>query len=232
MMSAGGIRVLGADRGSREPRLPRTEGPINRGSMVREQFMPLDRERTMAAFERIKRISRAGWSSAMGESSFRRHGRVGAHSSRNLCATGSTRTMPSVYRDSVSPEGGITIVVPADAEMTARIDGDTEHFAIRDVSILEWTLGAANLQEAFRTGNEIELTDALRVIVTLEGQSPLPVAAGQIVLVRVHCSVREPGAIGPAALVVEGDNWTRPFVVALTRPAPACPVPITVSGTS
>src|ERR1043166_5784826 len=93
---------------------------------------------------------------------------------------------PSFPADAISFQGGIQIAnAPVDANVTARITGDTSRFQVRDISVLQWVLRDVDPNE-LPPGHHGGLPKerVLELVAQGDGSQPLLVKKGQFVLVR------------------------------------------------
>lgn len=113
--------------------------------------------------------------------------------------------------------GGVHITnVPADTTVIAHIIGDTSHFMVRDVTVLEWVTEVADPRELLHghkgPQKQIKLLEPRGH--SSDGVKPLAVKAGQDVLVRVAYTAPNDGAF-TGKLIIQGDNW-QPIEVGLS----------------
>ncbi len=116
---------------------------------------------------------------------------------------------PSLPADAMSFQGGVQIGnAPANANVTASIAGDTSHFQIRDVSVLERVLRDVDPNE-LPPGHHGPLPKerVLELVAQGDGSQPLPVKKGQFVLVRVKYLTRRSEGVFTGTLLIQGDTW-------------------------
>ena len=119
---------------------------------------------------------------------------------------------PSLGPPAISFNGGVEIKsAPVDAQVTAHIEGDTVHFGVRDIILMEWTMEDVDPGELppGHHGRPPQVK-VLEVVGQSDGTTPLAVTTGQYVLVRAQyfTSFLDQGTLG-ATLVIEGDTWDR-----------------------
>jgi hypothetical protein len=105
--------------------------------------------------------------------------------------------------------GGVQIrEAPIDANLTVSITGDTAHFRIRDVFIMEWVMQPIDPGE-LPPGHRGPLpkVKALNVVGQTDGSSVVAVKKGQFVLVRVEYAALLIENTFTATLVIQGDTW-------------------------
>ena len=121
--------------------------------------------------------------------------------------------------DLPSFSGGIEIpAAPEDALMSVSISGDTDHFFIRDVYVMEWT------EEIWRGGDDgegppphagsfnatVSLMPKVRVLEVVnfsDGTTPLEVKKDQYVLIRTSYAAGFEGGTFNATVTIQGDTW-------------------------
>lgn len=117
---------------------------------------------------------------------------------------------PSFGPPAISFNGGIEIKsAPVNAQVTARVVGDTVHFRVRDIILLEWTMEPVDPSE-LPPGHKGPLpkVKVLEVVGQGDGITPLAVATGQYVLVRVaYDTTFVSQDVVTATLVIQGDAW-------------------------
>jgi len=121
---------------------------------------------------------------------------------------------PSLPPTSISRAGGVQIAEAfADDTITARIDGDSVHFSVRDLSALEWVTEEVDPGELppGHHGPPPKIK-VLEVVAQSVGQEPLAVKKGQTVLVRVEYSAPAGDGVFSGNLVIHGSVWECPPV--------------------
>jgi hypothetical protein len=116
---------------------------------------------------------------------------------------------PSFGPPAISFNGGYEIeAVPADAQITARIEGDTTHFAVRDIIVMEWVLEPVDPSELppGHHGRPPKVK-VLEQVAQSDGTTPLSVKKDQFVLVRVKYSALSTEGMFAGVLVIQGDTW-------------------------
>lgn len=108
--------------------------------------------------------------------------------------------------------GGIQIKsAPADATATFNISGDTDHFSIRDVFLMELVdepVGSGDLGAPGSGGHPGHPTvKVLEVVGESDGSGPIQVKKGQHVLVRVKYSAGNVEGTFTGTLTIQGDTW-------------------------
>jgi hypothetical protein len=105
--------------------------------------------------------------------------------------------------------GGVQVEhVPVDANVSVRITGDTDHFAIRDVFLIE-------LVERFVGGGDPDVPGGghphkekvLEVVGVADGSNPVQVKQGQLFLVRAKYTAGQMDGSFSGTLLIEGDTW-------------------------
>src|SRR5262245_21200816 len=117
---------------------------------------------------------------------------------------------PSLGPPAISFNGGVRIDdVPADASVTVGISGDTSHFRVRDVTVMEWEIEPAD-------GGELPpghhgpppKVAVLEIVDQSTGASPVSVVKGQVLLVRVeYTAPTAEGTFTGTALSIQGSTW-------------------------
>jgi hypothetical protein len=116
---------------------------------------------------------------------------------------------PSLGPPAISFNGGVQIkAAPSDALVTARIEGDTMHFQVRDIIVMEWVLEPVDLSE-LPPGHHgpRPKVKVLEVAAQSDGTTPLAVKKDQFVLVRVKYDALRPEGSFLATLSINGDTW-------------------------
>ena len=109
----------------------------------------------------------------------------------------------------VSFNGAVEIrSAPANANVTAAIAGDTAHFAIRDILLLDWVLEPVDVTE-LPPGHHgpPPKVKVLEQVDRSNGITPLAAKAGQFVLVRVKYQALSTEGPFNATLQIRGDTW-------------------------
>jgi hypothetical protein len=118
--------------------------------------------------------------------------------------------------DLPSSAGGIKIAeAPIDANLTVSIIGDTSHFHIRDVFIMEWVEEVVRPDPGERPPHghgdllpsQLPKTKVLEVVSQTDGSSPVAVKKGHLVLVRVEYTALNVEGAFTGTLVIQGDTW-------------------------
>jgi hypothetical protein len=118
---------------------------------------------------------------------------------------------PSFGPPAISFAGGVQIAqAPADANVTATIEGDTSTFQVRDVVLMEWVLEPVDPTE-LPPGHHgpPPKVRVLEVVDRSDGVSLLAVKKDQLVLVRAMYTAPADGGPFTATLVIVGDTWER-----------------------
>ena len=105
--------------------------------------------------------------------------------------------------------GGVEIQsAPSDAMLSVSISGNTDHFFIRDVYILEWTWVEVDPGE-LPPGHygPLPKVKQLEVANFSDGITPVAVQQGQFVLVRIAYAAGYVGGTFTATLTIQGDTW-------------------------
>lgn len=106
-------------------------------------------------------------------------------------------------------EGSVEIKeAPVGANVITYISGDTTHFSIRDVYVLEWELepvDTGELPPGFH--GPIPRVRQLEVVTQTDGSGTVAVAAGQVMLVRLAYAAQNVAGNYNATLVIQGDAW-------------------------
>lgn len=105
--------------------------------------------------------------------------------------------------------GGIEIQdAPANAMVSADISGDTDHFFVRDIYVMEWTwrfVDPGELPPGFHGPRPKERV--LEVVNFSDGNTPVEVQQGQYVLVRVRYEAGFVAGTFNGTLAIRGDTW-------------------------
>jgi hypothetical protein len=133
-----------------------------------------------------------------------------------------------------SSTGGIeSHDVPSDAKVVASILGDTFHFQVRDVCVLDWVwerVGGGELPPGHRGPPPRE--KVLEIVDQSDGVTPLTIKAGQSLLVRVQYAALSTEGSFFGTLMIQGDAWERIevplslFLAEVRTTAPTDPVEI------
>ena len=116
---------------------------------------------------------------------------------------------PSFGPPAISFNGGVEIqAVPADAQVTATIEGDTTHFKVRDITVMEWVLEPVDPGE-LPPGHHgpPPKVKVLEQVAQSDGTKPLAVKKDQFVLVRVEYEALHVEGTFTATLLINGDTW-------------------------
>jgi hypothetical protein len=105
--------------------------------------------------------------------------------------------------------GGIEIKdAPEDGLMSVTIEGDTDHFFIRDIYVMEWVMEPVDpgeLPPGFH--GPLPKVKVLEVVNFSDGKTPVQVMQHQYVLIRTsYASGETPGTFN-AIVTIEADNW-------------------------
>src|SRR5262245_54818560 len=96
-------------------------------------------------------------------------------------------TQNTAFNDLPSFAGGILKDIPVDANMTVTITGDTSHFQVRDIFIMEWVLKEVDPGELpLSHHGPLPKVKTLEVVQQTDGTSSVALKKGQKVLVRVQ----------------------------------------------
>ena len=123
--------------------------------------------------------------------------------------------------------------VPSGANVVASIVGDTLHFQLRDVCVLDWvweTVGSGELPPGHK--GPPPRIKVLEIVDQSDGVTPLAIQAGQSLLVRVQYAALSTEGTFTATLVIQGDAWapiSEPlslFLAEVRTSAPTDPVEI------
>jgi hypothetical protein len=111
--------------------------------------------------------------------------------------------------DLPSFNGGIEINdAPADAMLSVTLTGDTQHFFIRDVYVLEWTWEEVDTDELpYGHYGPRPLVKVLAVANFSDGTIPVQVLQGQFVLIRTGYVAGMDGGAFNATITIQGDTW-------------------------
>jgi preprotein translocase subunit SecB len=105
--------------------------------------------------------------------------------------------------------GGYEITdAPADAMLSVNISGDTDHFFVRDIYVMEWTwrfVDPGDLPPGFHVPRPKERV--LEVVGFSDGTAPVAVKQHQYVLVRVFYEAGFVAGTFNATLTIQGDTW-------------------------
>jgi hypothetical protein len=105
--------------------------------------------------------------------------------------------------------GGYEITdAPADATLSANISGDTDHFFVRDIYVMEWTwrfVDPGDLPPGFHGPRPKERV--LEVVGFSDGTAPVAVKQHQYVLVRVFYEAGFVAGTFNATITIQGDTW-------------------------
>ena len=105
--------------------------------------------------------------------------------------------------------GGYEITdAPADAMLSVNISGDTDHFFVRDIYVMEWTwrfVDPGELPPGFHGPRPKERV--LEVVGFSDGTAPVAVKQHQYVLVRVFYEAGFVAGTFNATVTIQGDTW-------------------------
>lgn len=111
--------------------------------------------------------------------------------------------------DLPSFNGGIEIKeASADGLMSVSITGDTDHFFVRDIYIMEWIwrpVDPGELPPGHR--GPLPKERVLEVVNFSEGTRPIEVTQGQFVLVRTSYAAGFVGGTFNATVIIQADTW-------------------------
>jgi hypothetical protein len=116
---------------------------------------------------------------------------------------------PSLGPPAISFNGGVQIKdVPADATVTFSVTGDTSHFRVRDVTVMQWELEPID-------GGELPpghhgpppKVKVLEIVDQSTGASPVAVIKEQVLLVRVEYTAPAVDGTFTGTLVIQGSTW-------------------------
>lgn len=115
---------------------------------------------------------------------------------------------PSMGPPAINFNGGVQIpAVPVDALLTARVEGDTAHFSLRDIIVMEWVLEPVDPSELPGHHGPLPKVRVLEQVSQSDGTRPLAVNKGQVVLVRVKYSALSDEGVFTGRLIIQADTW-------------------------